>query len=60
MNNCTATQLQFAPLNGKKITARFDEPLVSSDGGVLYMREVDQQIGLIDRLVAAIRKTIRN
>jgi len=54
MNDTTTSQLQFAPLNGKKITARFDEPRVSSDGGVLYMREVDQQIGLMDRLVQAI------
>jgi len=54
MKDRTTSQLEFAPLKGKKITARFDEPRVSSDGGVLYMREVDQQIGLIDRLVAAI------
>jgi len=54
MDETTTSQLEFAPLKGKKITARFDEPRVSSDGGVLYMREVDQQIGLMDRLVEAI------
>lgn len=54
MNDPTTSQLEFAPLKGKKITARFDEPRVSSDGGVLYMREVDLQTGLMDRLVAAI------
>lgn len=54
MNNTTTSQLEFAPLKGKKLTARFDEPRVSSDGGVLYVREVDRQIGLIERLVAAI------
>jgi hypothetical protein len=54
MNKGTTSQLQFTPLKGKTITARFDEPRVSSDGGVLYMREVDQQIGLMDRLVEAI------
>jgi hypothetical protein len=54
MNDSITSQLEFAPLKGKKITARFDEPRVSSDGGVLYLREVDRQIGLIDRLVAAI------
>jgi hypothetical protein len=54
MDDSTTSQLQFAPLKGKKITARFDEPRVSSDGGVLYMREVDQQIGLMDRLVEVI------
>jgi hypothetical protein len=54
MNDTTTSQIEFAPLKGKKITALFDEPRVSSDGGVLYMREVDQQIGLMDRLVEAI------
>ena len=50
----STTQLQFASLKGKKITARFDEPRVSSDGGVLYLREVDRQIGLSDVLASAI------
>ena len=54
MKNHTTTQIEFASLKGKKITARFDEPRVSSDGGVLYMREIDRQTGLIDRLVAVI------
>ena len=54
MDKVTTSQIEFASLKGKKITARFDEPRVSSDGGVLYMREVDQQIGLMDRLVEAI------
>jgi hypothetical protein len=54
MKNPTTSQLEFAPLNGKKLTARFDEPRVSSDGGALYLREVDRQIGLTDRLVSAI------
>lgn len=54
MEDITTSQLEFASLKGKRITARFDEPGVSSDGGVLYLREVDRQIGLIDRLVAAI------
>jgi hypothetical protein len=33
MKNITTSQLEFAPLKGKKITARFDEPRVSSVGG---------------------------
>ena len=40
MNNSTTIQLEFAPLKGKKITALFDEPRVSSDGGVLLLREL--------------------
>jgi hypothetical protein len=54
MNNSTTTQLEFAPLKGKKITALFDEPHVSTDGGVLLLREVDRQLGLMDRLAEVI------
>ena len=54
MNNNTTTRLEFAPLKNKKVTACFDEPKVSSDGGVLFLREIDRQIGLTDRLVSAI------
>jgi hypothetical protein len=50
----TTTQMEFTLLNGKKVTACFDEPRVSSDGGVLLLREVDEQIGLMERLSAAI------
>ena len=59
MNDIITSQLEFTPLKGKKITARFDEPCVSSDGGVLYLREIDRQIGLIDTLVAAIQDNRR-
>lgn len=54
MNNITTSQLEFAPLHRKKVTALFDEPRVSSDAGVLYLREVDRRIGLTERLVSAI------
>lgn len=54
MKKPTTSQLEFAPLKGKRITALFDEPRVSSDGGILLMREVDMQTGLMDRLVKAI------
>jgi len=54
MDKATTTQLEFTPLKGKKVTALFDEPRVSSDGGVLLLREVDHQIGLMDRLAEVI------
>lgn len=54
MKDNSTIQLEFAPLKGKKVTARFDEPCISSNGGVLYLREVDGQIGLSDRLTGAI------
>ncbi|MCX6356204.1 MAG: IS1380 family transposase [Candidatus Aureabacteria bacterium] len=51
--NITTLQLEFAPINRKKVTALFDEPRVSSDAGVLYLREVDRRIGMTDRIVDA-------
>lgn len=55
MKDCIPSQLEFKNIKCKKVTACFDEPRVSSDGGVLYIREVDRQIGLSERLVAAIK-----
>ena len=54
MKTFTTSDLLFAPVNGKKVSARFDDPQVSSDGGALFLREVDGQIGLSERLATAI------
>lgn len=39
---------------GKPIIARFDGGLLSSDGGVLALREVEHRLGLAERLAACI------
>jgi hypothetical protein len=54
MKTFTTPELFFAPVNGKKISARFDDPAVSSDGGALFLREVDSRIGLSERLAQSI------
>ncbi|NCC85938.1 MAG: IS1380 family transposase [Clostridia bacterium] len=54
MKTFTTPDLPFAPINGKKVFARFDDPAVSSDGGALFLREVDSQIGLSERLAKSI------
>ena len=54
MKNSNTLQLELSPLKRKKITLFFDEPTTSSDGGVIFLREVDRQIGLIDRLAHAV------
>lgn len=54
MDILTIPDLDFAPVKRKKVTARFDDPAVSSDGGALYLGEVDRRIGLTERLVHAI------
>ena len=54
MNKNYESQLRFLPVQNKKVTAVFDEPLTSSDGGALLLREIDKQLGLTSRLVEAI------
>ncbi|MGO8916752.1 MAG: transposase, partial [Stellaceae bacterium] len=39
---------------GKPVVVKFDGGLLSSDGGVLALREVEQRLRLADRLAACI------
>lgn len=42
--------LPFASISGKKVTAEFDGGSLTSDAGVMFLREVEKGIGLIRRL----------
>ena len=44
----------LSPVADRAIIARFDGGLLSSDGGVLALREVERRLGLADRLAACI------
>ena len=44
----------LSPVGGKTIIARFDGGLLSSDGGLLALREVERRFGPADRLAACI------
>jgi len=44
----------LSPVAGKPIIARFDGGQLSSDGGVLALREVERRLGVADRLAACI------
>jgi len=44
MANCNPTPLQFSPLNRKKIETNFSGGSLTSDGGVLLLREMDGMI----------------
>lgn len=55
MNKENQISFPFTPLKRRKITAVFDEPLVSSDGGLLLVREVLLETGLIRSLSQALR-----
>ena len=44
----------LSPIEGKEIVARFDGGRLSSDGGLLVLREIEQQLNVADRLAACI------
>ena len=39
---------------GQPVTARFDTPHASSDGGAILLKAIDTQLGLTKRLAAAL------
>jgi hypothetical protein len=45
----------LSPVGGKAIVARFDGACMSSDGGLLVLREVEQRLDIASRLAACIR-----
>jgi len=49
---CNPTQLEFHALGCRGVVGRFDGGRLTSDGGGLLLREVDQRIGLLNRLAA--------
>ena len=44
----------LSPAAGKPLIARFDGGQLSSDGGLLALREVEQRLGLAERLATCI------
>jgi len=50
MTNCTQKFFSFPPLNRKKIQAEFSGGDITSDGGVLLLRQMDKQLGLMESI----------
>ena len=44
----------LSPVEGKEIVARFDGGRLSSDGGLLVLREIERRLSVADRLAACI------
>jgi len=40
----------LSPLSDKKVVVNFDGGLLSSDGGVLALREIEQRLRVVERL----------
>ena len=45
----------LSPVRGRAVVARFDAAHMSSDGGLLALREVERRLGIADRLAGCIR-----
>ena len=55
MIETTQIVLPFASLAGKKLQADFNGGALSSDGGVLFLRETEAQVGVISRFAQALK-----
>ncbi len=48
--HCNSDKLDFQSCGSRKVTARFDGGHITSDAGVLLLRELERRFGLIERL----------
>ena len=55
MTDLTSLLPGLSPVGSKKIVAQFDGGLLSSDAGVLALREVEKKLRVADRLAGCIR-----
>ena len=45
----------LSPVQGKAVVARFDGGRLSSEGGLLALREIEGRLGLADRLARCLK-----
>ena len=50
MTNCTEERIEFPSLKRRKVEAEFSGGDVSSDGGVLLLREIDRKLKLTQQI----------
>ena len=50
MTNCIPNKVQFSSCNGLKVEAEFVKEEITSDGGVLLLKEIDRKLKLTERL----------
>ena len=54
MTNCNTKQINFASLGNKKISGSFTGGSITSDGGLLLLREVDKKLQLTSKMAKVI------
>ncbi|HYQ92314.1 MAG TPA: transposase, partial [Candidatus Competibacteraceae bacterium] len=50
MTKCTASMVEFPRCQRRRVQAEFSGGAITSDGGVVLLRQGDQRIGLTERL----------
>src|ERR1044071_6146633 len=55
MNDAQLPLPGLSPVSGKTVVAKFDGGLLSSNGGVLALREVEKRLRVADRFAACIK-----
>ncbi len=55
MTDDTLLPFDLPAVRRKKVTAAFDGGLISSDGGLVLLREAERRLGLRERLAACLR-----
>ena len=55
MTDDTLLPFHLPAVQRKKVTAAFDGGLISSDGGLVLLREAERRLGLADTLAGCIR-----
>ena len=53
--DCTAEQLSFQGIGGRQVVAAFDAGRITSDAGVLLLREVAERTGVLRRFAQCFR-----
>jgi hypothetical protein len=48
VTGCTQTSFEFPPLKRRKVQAEFTGGDITSDGGVLLLRQIDSRLGLLN------------
>ena len=54
MTNCSTKSAQFKPIKSKKIECNFTGGKITSDGGILLLREIDKKISLTEKIASLI------
>jgi hypothetical protein len=55
MNGLTPLLPGLSPVLGKSVVARFDDGQLSSDAGVLLLREIERRLGVADQLARCLK-----